>query len=219
MVWVGKRMKGGKRKYDYLSMPYSLCSLLIMRCLLCKRRFAIRTDSDGRIIDWRATRETSGSSSNGVGGGVDQKGPASMVESRGAGADSSMPDAGEAEVAMLEASEQPELRQTMDYFAFRGYLQAVGRPFELEPHIIESQEAWRCYMFDLFGTEPDGSLNAKQFEAYRAYIEPRFPLEKDLLTVGISVAPAKLVEWKRINTVFDKLAAENITDEVRIHLP
>lgn len=211
--------EGWQKQIRYLLMPYSSCSLLIMPCLLCMHRFAIRTDSDGRILDWRARGENSGSSSNSVGGGVDQKGSASMVESRAAGADSSMPDAGEAEVAMLEADELPELKQTMDYFAFRGYLQAVGRPFELEPHIIESQEAWRCYMFDLFGTEPDGSLNAKQFEAYRAYIEPRFPLEKDLLTVGISVLPAKLVAWKRINTAFDKLAAENITDEVRINLP
>jgi hypothetical protein len=116
-------------------------------------------------------------------------------------------------VAYDAADTMLEPKQTMNYFAFRGYLHAVGRPFELEPHVIGKQETWRCYMFDLFGLEADGGLNASHFEAYRTYIEARFPLELDLLTAGINVLPDKLVEWKLINTAFDKLASENITEE------
>lgn len=41
----------------------------------------------------------------------------------------------------------------MDYFQFRAYLEMVGRPAELPAYIIDYSEAWRCYVYDLFGCD------------------------------------------------------------------
>ena len=99
----------------------------------------------------------------------------------------------------------------MGFFEFRGYLQAVGRPNELDEHVGGSQEAWRCYMFDSYGTDYRGSLTPEGFILYRESIEHRHPLEFDLLRCGITVLPKRLVEWRRHNAAFDKLARENVS--------
>ena len=104
----------------------------------------------------------------------------------------------------------------MGYFEFRAYLEGIGRPNELETHVITSQEAWRCYMHDLVGTDSQGRLTPENFEAYRALIEPKYPLEADLIPAGIPVLPRKLAEWRRHNKAFEKLSKETTGDPLLV---
>jgi len=106
----------------------------------------------------------------------------------------------------------------MTYFDFRGYLHALRRLDEFDPHIIDSEEAWRSYMTDMFGTDEAGGLTPGQFLAYREWIESQYPLEADLLSIGLPLLPDTLIAWKQCEAAFDRLADEGITEEEKFML-
>ena len=83
------------------------------------------------------------------------------------------------------------------FFEFKAYLEAVGRPQELPEHIGSSQEAFRCYCADAFGTDLHGGLEAQGFKRYRESIELKYPIEYDLLRAGIPLLPQRLEDWRR----------------------
>ena len=78
------------------------------------------------------------------------------------------------------------------YSDFKRYLEAVGRPGEFEPVVLDSAEAFRCYCDDLFGTDERGLLAFEHFLAYREDVEHTAPVEADVLACGLSAAPAAL---------------------------
>jgi hypothetical protein len=100
---------------------------------------------------------------------------------------------------------------TLGYFDFRSYLESVGRPEEFHPHILKSKESWCCYMHDLVGLDESGNLNHDNFIRYREGIENIYPLEIDLVRVGIGVLPQRLADWKKYNNAFVKIAKDNKT--------
>ena len=91
------------------------------------------------------------------------------------------------------------------YSDFKRYLEAVGRPCEFEPVVLDSAEAFRCYCDDLFGTDERGLLAFEHFLAYREHVEHTAPVEADVLACGLSAAPAALDEWARVRDAWDAL--------------
>jgi len=97
----------------------------------------------------------------------------------------------------------------LSYSEFRGYLVAVGRPDEIDAHVLSNREAWQCYIYDLYGTTDAGLLGPDGFCMYRAAIEHTHPLEDDLLRVGIDLLPKSLAQWEKNQRSFDRLDTEN----------
>jgi hypothetical protein len=64
-------------------------------------------------------------------------------------------------------------------------------------------------MHDLYGTTKEGRLGPDGFCLYRAAIESRHPLERDLLTVGIDVLPRSLAQWEKNKLCFDRVDNEH----------
>lgn len=94
------------------------------------------------------------------------------------------------------------------YGDFRRYLEGVGRPGEVDAHVMAHREVWRCYMDDLFGTSHEGLVCLEHFVNYREYVEHRFPVEKDVLALGLLATPRDLDRWRTCLERFDELDRE-----------
>lgn len=94
---------------------------------------------------------------------------------------------------------------------YQGYLNAL-RPHELG-EVASQYESWRAYFSDLYGLDEKGRILFKHFVAYREAIEERFPLEKDLLSLGISLNSKFSADWKKFVKAFERLAREGMTQE------
>ena len=70
-------------------------------------------------------------------------------------------------------------------------------------------------MHDLYGTTKEGLLGPDGFCMYRAAIESHFPLEQDLLKVGIDVLPRALAQWEKNKLCFDRMDGEHPEESQR----
>ncbi len=91
-------------------------------------------------------------------------------------------------------------------------MRTLGADFEPElgglNHYPEysNWESWRMYMKDL-GVQCDrlGRVNLKEFTKYRAIVEPKQPLARELDIVRLGYLPQKLALWRDINLIMKEV--------------
>jgi len=101
---------------------------------------------------------------------------------------------------------------SLTFREFRGYLAAMGRPKEGEGY-TDKAESWKMFMEDLGGLDENGGMTKEGMIRYRDMIEPEYPLEYDLLKIGLDVLPPNLQQWSDNRERYERVDLEGAAEE------